>query len=261
MEKMKTDNVLAIIQARYGSTRLPGKVLLNVLGKSILEYVIERVKKAKNIKDVIVATTTSKKDLQIVNLVERIGVAVYRGSEKDVLDRYYQAAKLFKAKHIVRITADCPLIDHQIIDDVINYYFELGADYCTNGFASEETFPDGEDVEVFSFAALNDAWQNAKLLSEREHVTPYIIKHPRRFKLVGFKNKVDLSDKRWTLDEKKDFEFIKVVLQSLYPVNPDFKMDDILEFLQRNPYLEEINKGIVRNEGYLKSLREDGEVK
>lgn len=249
-----------IIQARYGSTRLPGKVLLKVLGKSILEYAIERVKKAKNIENIIVATTVKKKDLQIVNLTKRLGIAVYCGSEDDVLDRYYQAAKLFKAKHIVRITADCPLIDSQIINNVINYYFESGADYCSNGL-DEETFPDGEDVEIFSFDALNDAWQNAKLLSEREHVIPYITKHPDRFKLASFKNKIDLSDKRWTLDRKEDFELIKAILESLYPVNPDFKMDDILEFLQRNPYLEEINRDIVRNEGYLKSLRQERRVK
>jgi len=244
----------AIIQARCGSTRLPGKVLLKVLDKTILEYVIERVKKAKNIENIIVATTVKKKDLQIVNLAKRLGITVYRGSENDVLDRYYQAARLFKVKHIVRITADCPLIDPQIIDDVINYYFESGADYCNSSIKS---FPDGVDVEIFSSNALNDAWQNAKLLSEREHVTPYITKHADRFKLASFENKIDLSGKRWTLDRKEDFEFIRVVLESLYPGNPDFGINNILEFLKRNPHIEDINKGIPRDERYLESLKRD----
>lgn len=245
----------AIIQARVGSTRLSGKVLLKVMDKTILEYVIERVKKAKNIENIVVATTAKKEDVEIASLTRRLGLSVYCGSEDDVLDRYYQAAKLFKIEHIVRITSDCPLIDPRIIDDVINYYFESGVDYCSNTL--EVTFPDGEDAEVFSFDALNDAWENAKLLSEREHVTPYIRKHPDKFKLASFKNKIDLSGKRWTLDEKGDFKLIKIILESLYPLNPDFAMDDILKFLRQNPHIEDVNKGILTNEGYLKSLKED----
>jgi len=250
--------VKAIIQARVASTRLPTKVLLKVMDKTVLEYVIERVKKAKNIEKVIVATTVKKEDLQIVNLLDRLKIDLFRGSEEDVLDRYYRAAELFKAKYIVRITADCPLIDPQIVDDVIDYYFESGADYCSNTL--EATFPDGEDVEIFSFKVLSEAWKNARLLSEREHVTPYIKKHPEKFKLVNLKNKIDLSDKRWTLDRKEDFKFIKAVLECLYPVNPDFSMDDILNFLQQNLYLEGINRGTIRNEGYLRSLREDRRI-
>lgn len=245
----------AIIQARWSSTRLPGKVLLPILGKTILAYVIERVKKAKKINKIIVATTVKCEDEKIARLAQRLKVNTYRGSENDVLDRFYQAARQFRAKHIVRITADCPLIDPEVIDKVIDCYFKSGADYCSNTL--EITFPDGQDTEVFSFWALQEAWQNAKLLSEREHVTPYIKKNPERFKLVSVKNEVDLSEKRWTLDTKEDFKFTKAVLEALYPKSSDFTMKDVLRFLEENRHLEEINKHITRDEGYLKSLKED----
>ena len=252
---MKAD---AIIQARVGSTRLPSKVMLKVMDKTILEYVIERVKKARNITNIVVATTLKEEDLQISDLAKKLGLEVYRGSEDDVLDRYYQAAKLFKMKHIVRITADCPLIDPKLIDDVVVHYFKCNADYCSSSL--EETFPDGQNVEIFKFNTLEKVWQEAKLASEREHVTSYIKKNTDRFKLVCFKNRENLSDKRWTLDEDKDFKFIKIVLESLYPSNPNFGINDILDFLKMNPQVEELNKGILRNEGYLRSLREDRET-
>ncbi|MDD5680783.1 MAG: glycosyltransferase family protein [Candidatus Omnitrophica bacterium] len=249
----------AIIQARTGSTRLPRKVLLAIMGKPVLEYVIERVRRAKNIKGVIVATTDSKEDMTITDIAAKLDTEVYRGSEDDVLDRFYQAAKKFDAGHIVRITADCPLIDSAVIDSVVNLYKKSGADYCSN--VLEPTFPDGEDVEVFSFNALRDAWKNAGLRSEREHVTPYMTKHPERFKLAGLRNDSDLSAKRWTLDKEKDFQFIKAVLESLYPANPAFTMKDILQFINEHPGIENINKDIPRNEGYQKSLKEDSRIK
>lgn len=245
-----------IIQARLGSTRLPGKVLLKIMDKTILEYLIERVKKAKNVEDIIIATTTKEEDLDIINLAHRLQVNTFRGSENDVLDRFYQAAKTFNVKHVVRITADCPFMDSNIIDDVVCCYFESSADYCSN--VSERTFPDGEDVEVFSFATLEYAWRNANLASEREHVTPYIRNHPNIFKIANFKHKIDFSKKRWTLDRKEDFKFIKAILEGLYPINPDFHMEDILKFLEHNPHLEDINRNIKLNEGYLKSIKKDG---
>lgn len=246
----------AIIQARIGSTRLPGKVLLRIAGKAVLEHVVERARKATSIKEVVVATTVNSEDTPIAELAGRMGAGVYRGSENDVLDRYYQAAKLFKVKHIVRITADCPLIDPRIIDDVVNLYFNSRADYCSNTLI--ETFPDGEDVEVFGLDALNDSWKNAKLLSEREHVTPYIKKHTGMFRIETLKNAVNLSGKRWTLDEREDFEFIKMVLGQLYPANPDYSMEDVLKFLAKHPDIEKINGRIARNEGYLKPINERG---
>lgn len=249
------NKVKIFIQARTGSTRLPNKVLMKVMGKSILEYVIERAGKARGIEQVIVATSKKKEDSEIVSLCKNINIKVFCGFEDDVLGRFYQAAKEFDASHIVRITADCPFIDPGIIDVVIEKYFNSSADYCSN--ILKETFPDGEDVEVFSFNALASAWRNASLGSEREHVTPYIRKRPQEFKLANVENSINLSSKRWTLDQKEDFEFIKKVLEALYPGNPEFSMDDILKFLEQNPGLEKINSGIIRNEGYLKSINKD----
>ncbi|MFC1585762.1 cytidylyltransferase domain-containing protein [Fibrobacterota bacterium] len=251
--------VTAIIQARMGATRLPGKIVLRILQKTVLEYVVERVNKAEKIQNVVIATTVKNDDLKIVHLASGLGVGVYCGSEEDVLDRYYQAARLFKAKHIARITADCPLIDHQVIDAVVKRYFESGADYCSNTL--QPSFPDGLDVEVFNFEALHKAWENAQLLSEREHVTPYLTKNSNKFNLVNYKNREDLSDKRWTLDEERDYRFIKEILGGLYDKNPDFNMTDILDFLRKNKAVEDINKNIGRNEGYQKSLTNDKSFK
>lgn len=246
--------IIAIIQARLGSTRLPGKVLLDLEDKTVLERVIERVKASKLITDVVVATTIRKEDLRIVKLCADIGTSVYCGSVDDVLDRYYQAARLFKADHIVRITSDCPLIDPVVIDAVIKLHFLDEADYTTN--IIKETYPDGEDVEVFTFEALRKTWKNANLASEREHVTPYLRKNPA-FKIASLESKKDLSHKRWTLDNPEDYEFIKLIYENLYNKNQLFGMEEILKFIDKNPEVEKINKSIIRNEGYLKSLKED----
>lgn len=247
--------IIAIIQARLGSTRLPGKVMLDLEGKTVLERVIERVKASRLINDVVVATTIEKKDLKIVGLCAANGISVYCGSEDDVLDRYYQAARLVGADRIVRITSDCPLIDPIIIDEVISSHLREKADYTSNGL--KETFPDGLDTEVFSFKALKTAWKNAKLKSEREHVTPYIRNNMNIFKLTNFEYKEDLSKKRWTLDNPEDYEFIKNIYANIYFKNHLFGMKEILEFLQNNPEIEKINQNIMRNEGYLRSLKHD----
>jgi spore coat polysaccharide biosynthesis protein SpsF (cytidylyltransferase family) len=251
--------VACIIQARLNSSRLPGKVLFDIEGKTVLERVVERAKRSKFAKEVIVATTIRKDDLAIVNVCSSNGIRVYCGSEEDVLDRYYQVASLVQAENIVRITADCPLIDPDIMDKVIRLHFYKKADYSANTI--KETFPDGEDVEVFKFETLKKAWENANLFSEREHVTAYIKKHPEIFKLVNLECKKDMSKKRWTLDDSKDYIFIKAVYENLYKKNPLFGMNEILRFISKNPKLERINKHIIRNEGYLKSLREDKVVK
>jgi spore coat polysaccharide biosynthesis protein SpsF (cytidylyltransferase family) len=246
--------IIAIIQARLGSTRLPGKVLLDLEGRTVLEHVVRRVKSSKHVDDVIVATTINMDDLEIVKLCTNLGIRVYCGSEDDVLDRYYQTARRFKADHIVRITSDCPLIDPVVIDEVIKLHFLDEADYSTNTI--KETYPDGEDVEVFTFEALKQTWKNANLASEREHVTPYLRKNPA-FKIASLESKKDLSNKRWTLDNPEDYEFIKLIYKNLYNKNQLFGMEEILKFIDRNPEVEMINKSITRNEGYLKSLKED----
>jgi len=251
---------VAIIQARLGSTRLPRKVLIQLEGKTVLEHVVARVKASRLVDHIMVATTNSGKDNEIVRLCRLLGVQVYTGSEDDVLDRFYQAAKLFKSRNIdiVRITADCPLIDPEVINKVIELHLRGKADYTTNTLP--ETFPDGEDVEVFTFAALEKTWKSATLDSEREHVTPYIRKNLSEFKTSNLRCEADLSKKRWTLDEERDSEFIKTIYKDLYRKNKLFGMEDILKYIKKHPEVENINKGIIRNEGYLKSLKEDKEI-
>lgn len=248
----------AIIQARLGSTRLPGKILLDLFGKTVLERVIERVKAAKFVEDAIIATTLNKEDDEVESLCVKARVKYFRGSENDVLDRFYQTAKQYRIENIVRITADCPLIDPVIIDKVIKLHLKDNADYTAN--IIEETYPDGVDVEVFTFPALKKAWEDASLKSEREHVTPYIRKNPTLFKIANLKHESDLSGQRWTLDEKADYEFIKSIYDALYKGNTDFGMKEVLEFLKSHPEVSKINRNIGRNEGYLESLKNDRKV-
>ena len=168
-------SVVAIIQARTGSTRLPEKVLLDLEGQPVLSHIIKRVNASKLVTGILVATTVRKEDLAIVRLCSNANTRVFCGSENDVLDRYYQAAKLLEADNIVRITADCPLIDPSIIDEVVALHLKEKSDYTSN--TMEESYPDGLDVEIFRFEALKKAWENACLASEREHVTPYTVSY------------------------------------------------------------------------------------
>lgn len=249
-------STIAIIQARTGSVRLPGKVLLKLEDKTILEHVIDRVSKSKLVNVVVVATTTSPADNEIAGLCEYMNVPVYRGAIDDVLDRYYQTARLFKAEQVVRITADCPMIDFEIIDSVVSTHMKKNVDYTSNSL--KETFPNGVDVEVFTMKALEMAWMSAKLKSEREHVTPYIKKNDKIFKLFTCLSPIDLSKKRWTVDNIEDYEFAKHVFANVYKKNHSFVMKDVLNYVSDNPAVEKINSHIARNEGYMKSLKEDG---
>lgn len=247
--------VVAIIQARMGSTRLPGKVMKKIVGKPMLWHVINRVKHAEELDDIVIATTNLKEDTQILDLASEIGVKNYAGNEDDVLDRYYRAAMMSKADVIVRITADCPLADPNVIDKVIRYYFSNDFDYVSTSI--KPTYPDGIDVEVFSFASLKKAWSEAKLASEREHVTPYLWKNPTIFKIKNYENDSDISYMRWSVDEESDLLFIKNVYDKLYIKDKLFNMEDVLDLLIKNPELTYINKYIIRNEGYLKSIKID----
>ena len=247
--------IVSIIQARMGSTRLLGKVMRDIVGKPMLWHVINRVKHAKRLNDIVIATTTLNEDKQILELASEMGVRSYAGSEDDVLDRYYQAAIIHKADVIVRITADCPLIDPNVIDRAIEFYLNHDFDYVCTGI--EPTYPDGLDTEVFSFNALERAWKEATLASEGEHVTPYIKKNPQIFSIKNLENDKDLSYMRWTVDEERDLEFVREIYKRLYVNGRIFYMEDILNLLKKRPELMDINKGIMRDEGYLKSLRED----
>lgn len=247
--------IIAIIQARTGARRLPNKILLRLEGKTVLEHVIDRVRRSRLVDEIIVATTVLENDLNIVKLCSSKTIRVYCGAEDDVLDRYYQAARLLRAHHIVRITADCPLIDYKIIDQVISLHLERKSDYTANTI--KETFPDGEDVEIFKFKTLNKAWQNARISSEREHVSAYIRKHPKLFKLANLASKENFSSYRWTLDEKEDYEFIKLIYKKLYRKNRFFGMYEICKLLKQHPEYAMINNRFKRNEGYSKSLKQD----
>jgi spore coat polysaccharide biosynthesis protein SpsF len=245
--------VVAIIQARLGSTRLPGKVLKPLAGQPALWHLLHRLKYSKKLDQVVIATTTEKQDDAIEQFCLEHGVLCYRGSEEDVLDRYYQAAKNFGADPIVRMTADCPVIDPTIVDEVVEGYFAGG--YDLYGLTGE--FPDGLDCGLFSFSALEDAWRHADLPSEREHVCPYMEMHPEKYKIGGYQKFTGLSHHRWTLDEEADFRFLHELFKRLYVPGQIFLTQDILALLEKEPALMEINHGIVRNEGYIKSLKED----
>lgn len=251
--------IAAIIQARTGSSRLPSKVLAQIVGKPLLIHVINRVKAAKLIKSIIIATTTNEADKIISKMAGENGVACFTGSEEDVLDRYCQAATKFNIDPIVRITADCPLIDPYIIDVVVQRYLKGDCDYAANTI--KRTYPDGLDVEVFSYMALEKAWREARWSSEREHVTPYIWKNPAKFRLANVENSVNLSRLRWVVDEKEDLEFVKQVYKHLYKEGHIFYMEDVLELLREYTALGEINQGIDPNEGYAKSVEVDQIVK
>lgn len=245
--------VVAIIQARMSSTRLSGKVLMPLAGKLVLEHVVDRIRACKTIAEIVVATSTDQTDDAIQAWCQNAGVSCYRGSLNDVLDRYYQAAKIHGADAVVRITADCPAVDPTIVDEVVNGF--LAGAYEFYGLAGE--FPDGLDCTVFAFSALERAWREAKLPSEREHVGPYIEKQPEIFKSGGLKKFTGLSHHRWTLDEPRDYEFLQAVFSRLYREDRIFLANDVLALLENEPELMNINSSIVRNEGYLKSLIED----
>ena len=249
--------IIAMLQARFSSTRLPGKVLKTILGKSLLELQIERVQRSKNINRLIIASTTDISDDAIETLCDSLNISCFRGSHKNVLDRFFQAALRYQPNHIVRLTGDCPLTDPEIIDRCIEFYLEGDFDYVSNTI--EHSFPDGLDVEIFKFSALANAWQNAKLPSEKEHVTPYIHQNTTQFKIGSYKQKQNLSSCRWTVDEYDDFNFVTQIYENLYPCNPQFKTKDILKLISEKPELTSINEMFVRNEGYTKSLKEDQE--
>lgn len=246
---------LAIIQARVGSKRLPGKVLEKICKKTVIRHVVDRVKQSKTIDKIFVATTHKAEDLVLIKECLSAGYNIFCGSEHDVLDRYYQLAKLEKPDNIIRITSDCPVIDPAIIDLVVLEHLDNMADYTCNTMITP--FPDGQDVEVFSFNTLEETWNNATLQSDREHVTPYIKFNKGNFKLHFIESIEELSSLRLTLDEEADLELLKLIFNSLYKKNPYFSLEEIIHFLQMNPKIKKINSALVRESGYHKSLKED----
>ncbi len=238
-------NIVCIIQARTGSSRLPGKVLLNLEGKPVLLRVIDRVLESDRINRVVVATTISPEDQQICDLVEGYddSVSVFRGSQDDVLERYYLAAKEAGADAVVRITSDCPLIDPQVIDKVIGAFLKEKKDYTAN-ILGKRTYPQGLDTEVFTFKALEEMHNKAEEKEDREHVTLYLRKRPEEFQCLNVENEKDLSFHRWTLDEQADYDLIKEIYGELYRKNPHFRMKDVVELFERRPELLKINQNV-----------------
>ena len=247
--------IVAILQARVSSSRLPGKVVKPILGRPVLSLQLERVQRSTAIDQIVVATSVERSDDTLEALCSRMAIPCFRGSLDDVLDRFYQAAIVYHPDHLVRLTGDCPLIDPIVIDQVIAFYLNVDCDYASNTL--EPTFPDGLDVEIFRFSTLEQAWEEAKLPSQREHVTPFIYGHPERFRLGSFKGSLDRSDLRWTIDEAEDFELVRQIYEELYPQNPNFSTEDILALVERRPELKTINRHYQRNEGYQRSLVKD----
>lgn len=226
------------------STRLPGKVLKEVMGKPLLEYQIERLKRVKEADEIIVATTINREDEPIVELCRKLNIPFYRGSEEDVLSRYYEAAEIHKAEIVVRVTSDCPIIDPEVVEKVIKAYKENKDQYDYVSNTIERTYPRGMDTEVFSFQVLKEAHLNAKIPEEREHVTLYIYKRPEKFKIGSVKYIKNESHHRWTVDTEEDLRLIAEIIKELYPKNPHFTLEDCLELMRQKPELMEINRHI-----------------
>ncbi len=235
--------VVAIVQARMGSTRLPGKVLRELAGESMLARVVKRLRGAEFVHEVLIATTDRPGDDAIVAECRRYSVAVFRGDQDDVLDRYFKAAKSTSAEIVVRITSDCPLIDPEIIDKTIRAFQDMSPDYASNTIV--RTFPRGLDTEVVSMAALTRAWREARRPHEREHVTPYILEHPEDFVLLPVLGDQDYSAYRWTVDVPEDFEFVQAVYDRL-KVKGEFSWREVLDLLGREPELLELNRCVVQ---------------
>ncbi|WP_075281304.1 cytidylyltransferase domain-containing protein [Roseibium aggregatum] len=229
----------AIIQARTCSTRLPGKVMLEIEGKSVLSHVCERVSRARSIKRVILALPDTPEDDALAAHARSLTDYVYRGSETDVLDRYYQAARRFGSTEIFRITSDCPLIDPEIVDNLHQSFQRARPDYMSNMIMPG--LPRGLDAELFEFRSLERAWQEARQPHEREHVTPYIYQNPDLFDIKAHEEPIDRTNWRWTLDTDADFAFITAVYEALYKPGQQFGFADIESLLLQRPDLVEIN--------------------
>jgi len=247
--------IVAIVQARMSSSRLPGKVLKPLAGEPSLIRMLERVERSQRIKKVVVATSADPSDDAIAKLCEDRGILCSRGSLEDVLDRFYRAACVWHPEYVVRLTGDCPLIDPELVDRCIEECIVTQADYATN--ALDPTYPDGLDVEVIRYHCLQKAWSEASLRSDREHVTPYIYRNGSRFHLHSIRNSEDHSKLRWTVDEEIDYYVVAKIFEGLYEVNPNFSWLDALAYVETHSELKDWNSKISRNEGLKRSMELD----
>ena len=247
--------ILAILQARLSSSRLPGKVLKPIMNKPMLAYQLERLARCKNIDQLIVATSDHPEDLAIADLCQELSVPCFHGPLEDVLARFYLAAENYQPTHIVRLTGDCPLADPELIDDLISYHVQGGYDYSSN--CHVHTFPDGLDAEILTYQSLKTIYQQAQTPAEHEHVTYYVHQHKADFNIGLLSRTPSLAHLRWTVDEPADFELVKHIYERLYPLNPNFSTNDILSLIEREPELATLNTHHQRNEGLARSLAKE----
>lgn len=240
---MKT---VIINQARMTSTRLPGKVLKTVLGKPLLQYQLERLQQVKSADAIVVATTTNAEDDPIVELCKQLKISCYRGSEFDVLSRYAEAAKIYAADAIVRVTSDCPLIDPAVVDQIIQLYWQNYPKYDYVSNCLKRSYPRGMDTEVFNAEVLQIAHKESQSTFEREHVTPFIYRQPQRYCLGDLIYREDQSQHRWTVDTPEDFELVKKILEGLYPQQPEFSLQDCLDLVENHPDWSTINASVAQ---------------
>lgn len=251
--------VVAIIQARMSSQRLPGKSLMEIAGQPLLGHVIDRVRASETVEEVVLATTTEAVDQALVDYAGQKGTTAFCGSVQDVLDRFYHAAVSARADIVVRVTADDPFKDPDVVDRVVRRLLgDDGLDYASNTI--RPTYPEGLDIEAFRFPALARAWAEARQPSEREHVTPYLWKNPSLFRIENVAHSTDLSAMRWTIDYERDLLFAREVYRRLYR-GQVFRMDEILRLLRDEPELATVNTGFERNAGYLASVQEENKTK
>jgi len=255
---MQSGKITAIIQARTDSERFPNKVLEKIENRPMIWHVINRIKASNLLETVVLATTEKKEDEILLKIANDCDIHSFAGADQDVLKRFYDCAFEFQGDPIVRITGDCPVIDSCILDEIITYFLKNDYDYVSNTL--DPTYPDGFDVEIFSFKALKKAYENAKLRSEREHVTPFIKNNPKLFPVFNYCNNNDISHIRLTVDEECDLKVIKKIFSEMRP-NLLFGIQEIIELINKNPKILELNKDIQRNEGYLKSLKNDKVIK
>lgn len=247
----------AIIQARMTSSRLPGKVLMEIDGRPVIDYLLERLSYCKYLQIILLATTTNTEDDPLVSYAIKRNIPYFRGSEHDVLDRYYNAAEKFGIEHIFRITADCPLVDPKVCDSIIECYQKEKVDFVVTG----SSFAEGLDCEIFSRQVLNTVHQKAKRISEREHLTLYIHNHSETFKKITLENDTDDGRYRFTIDEPADFEVVKSIILNLYRKDTfPFGFKEIKQFMDAHPEVFQINAHIIRNEGLIKSLENEHKI-
>lgn len=254
---------IAIIQARMGSTRLPKKVMKQVLGKPLILYLLERVSKSKYIDKIIVATSTNSEDDILADYLENLNISVFRGSSDDVLSRYYKAFLTLTeeeqrtTKGIIRITGDCPLFEAKICDELVEKFEKNSLDYAS----TSEQIAEGLDCEILKKELLYEAYQNANLASQREHVTLYVNDNKEKYKILELENKTDDSIYRITVDEPEDFQVVKNIIEHFDKNNIELTIDNIKGYLDKHKEIYELNSKVIRNEGLIKSLNNDKYIK